>query len=117
MRKTDRSRGEVADTIERFVDGICGKWEWDDFISFEIVNPQLEAIRIRSAGLSQPDLFDLRGKVAFIPGGYGGIGEAVAHGGTPGGTWGGPGDPHAGTLTLTRRESPECDTSFFREQF
>ena len=53
MRKTDRSRGEVADTIERFVDGICGKWEWDDFISFEIVDPQLEAIRIRSAGLSQ----------------------------------------------------------------
>ena len=25
------------------------------------------------------DLFDLGGKVAFIPGGYGGIGEAVAH--------------------------------------
>jgi NAD(P)-dependent dehydrogenase (short-subunit alcohol dehydrogenase family) len=27
---------------------------------------------------SATDLFDLRGKVAFIPGGYGGIGEAVA---------------------------------------
>jgi gluconate 5-dehydrogenase len=27
-----------------------------------------------------PDLFDLSGKVAFIPGGSGGIGEAVAHG-------------------------------------
>lgn len=26
------------------------------------------------------DLFDLSGKVAFIPGGYGGIGQAIAHG-------------------------------------
>jgi gluconate 5-dehydrogenase len=26
------------------------------------------------------DLFDLTGKVVFIPGGYGGIGEAIAHG-------------------------------------
>jgi gluconate 5-dehydrogenase len=32
--------------------------------------------------LTQPgsDLFDLRGRVAFIPGGYGGIGTAIAHG-------------------------------------
>jgi gluconate 5-dehydrogenase len=30
--------------------------------------------------VAEPDLFDLTGKVAFIPGGYGGIGEAVARG-------------------------------------
>ena len=48
MRKTERSRGEVADIIERFVDGICGKWDWDDFISFPIVDPQLDTI-VRAA--------------------------------------------------------------------
>ena len=53
VRKTERSRGEVADIIERFVDGICGKWDWDDFISWPIVDPQLDTIRTRCAGLSQ----------------------------------------------------------------
>jgi hypothetical protein len=53
VRKTERSRGEVADIIERFVDGICGKWDWDDFISWPIVDPHLDAIRTRCAGMSQ----------------------------------------------------------------
>ena len=53
MKKIGMSRGEMADTIERFVDGICRAWEWDDFCSFEIIDPQLEAIRIRCVGLPQ----------------------------------------------------------------
>jgi hypothetical protein len=53
MRKIDRSRAEIADTIERFLDGICRPWEWDDFSTVPIVDPQLEAIRLRCAGLSQ----------------------------------------------------------------
>jgi hypothetical protein len=53
MRKTERSRGEVADIIERFVNGTGGKWDWDDFISWPIADPQLDAIRARCAGLSQ----------------------------------------------------------------
>ena len=32
MRKTEDRAAEVADTIERFVDGICGRWDWDDFM-------------------------------------------------------------------------------------
>jgi hypothetical protein len=43
----------VADTIERFVDGICSRWDWDDFCSAPIIDPQLEAIRLRCAGLPQ----------------------------------------------------------------
>jgi hypothetical protein len=53
MRKTERPRSEVADILERFVQGISPKWEWDDFCSFPIVNPYLEKMRLRAAGLSQ----------------------------------------------------------------
>ena len=51
MRKIDRSRAEIADTIERFLDGICRRWDWDDFCAAPIIDPQLDAIRLRCAGL------------------------------------------------------------------
>ena len=51
MKKTGMSRAEAADTIERFVDGICRKWEWDDFCSFPIIDPHLESIRLRCCTL------------------------------------------------------------------
>jgi hypothetical protein len=53
MRKIDRSRGEIADIIERFVEGICSEWEWDDFCSWPIRDPQLEQVRVRCASLPQ----------------------------------------------------------------
>ena len=39
---------------------------------------QSEARQRRSVGSAAVDLFDLTGKVAFIPGGYGGLGDASA---------------------------------------
>lgn len=53
MRKIGRSRAEVADTIERFIDGICSRWDWDDFCAAPMIDLQLDAIRIRCAGLPQ----------------------------------------------------------------
>lgn len=53
MKKVGMSRGEVADTIERFVEGIYRKWEWDDFCSFPIVDPQLDSIRARCVSLPE----------------------------------------------------------------
>jgi hypothetical protein len=53
MKSIGRSRAEIADTIERFVDGICRQWEWDDFCSFPIVDPQLDSIRARCVRLPQ----------------------------------------------------------------
>jgi hypothetical protein len=44
---------EVAATIENFVEGRGGPWDWDDFVSFEIVDPQLDAIRERCNRLSE----------------------------------------------------------------
>lgn len=40
------TKGEVAKTIENFVNGIGGPWDWDDFISVQIANQELESIRI-----------------------------------------------------------------------
>ena len=51
MRKIGRSRADVADTIERFVDGICSQYEWDDFCSVPIIDFHLDAIRMRCANL------------------------------------------------------------------
>jgi hypothetical protein len=51
MRAIGRSRGEVADTLERFVAGICSRWDWDDFCATPMIDPQLDAIRLRCAGL------------------------------------------------------------------
>lgn len=53
MRKITRSRGEMADTIERFVQGICSRWDWDDFCTAPVIDLQLDAIRLRCAGLQQ----------------------------------------------------------------
>ena len=41
------TRDEVANTIQQFLDGTGGKWDWDDFCSFEIADPMLDAIRER----------------------------------------------------------------------
>ena len=49
-----RTRAEIADTIQSFVDGTGGPWDWDDFIcGGSIEDPTLEAIRDRCASLSQ----------------------------------------------------------------
>lgn len=53
MKKTERPRAEVADILERFVQGISPRWEWDDFLTFPIVNPHLDMIRVRSNYLSE----------------------------------------------------------------
>ena len=40
------SKEGVAKTIENFIDGSGGPWDWDDFISVRIADEELEAIRI-----------------------------------------------------------------------
>lgn len=53
MKRIGMSRGEAADMIERFVDGICRQRDWDDFCSWPIIDPHLDSIRLRCAGLPQ----------------------------------------------------------------
>jgi hypothetical protein len=51
-KTVDLTGDQVATTIQNFLDGSGGKWDWDDFISFPITDPKLEAIRERCNGLS-----------------------------------------------------------------
>jgi len=45
------TRAEVANTIQQFLDGTGSDWDWDDFCSFEIADPALDAIRQRCIGI------------------------------------------------------------------
>jgi hypothetical protein len=53
VKKIGMSRGEMADMIEQFTQGICWQRVWDDFCTVPIIDPQLDAIRMRCADLPQ----------------------------------------------------------------
>jgi hypothetical protein len=51
-----RARSEVATIIEQFLEGTGGKWDWDNFCSNLIADPELDHIRAlcESADLTYP---------------------------------------------------------------
>lgn len=44
---------DVANIIERFIEGKGTDWEWDDFISIRIHDSELDKIRIRCSQLDK----------------------------------------------------------------
>lgn len=44
-------KDELANLIEAFLNGTCGEWDWDDFISVKQSDPEIEEIRLRCANL------------------------------------------------------------------
>jgi hypothetical protein len=40
-----RTPAEVAGFLRDFIDGTGGDWDWDDFTSVRLANPELDAIR------------------------------------------------------------------------
>jgi len=52
-RRNRLSYSEVADIIERHIDGTEGPWDWDDFTSIPIGDDDLDAIRIRCIDLER----------------------------------------------------------------
>ena len=44
-RAPDPTPNEIANTIEDFLNGTGGMWDWDDFISVPLKDPKLDAIR------------------------------------------------------------------------
>jgi len=40
-----RTPDEVSRIIDQFLDGTSGKWDWDDFCSIKIEDPELDHIR------------------------------------------------------------------------
>jgi hypothetical protein len=52
----DRTAAEVAEYIRNFISGEGGKWDWDDFESLSITNPDLERIRQEAFVAAPPNL-------------------------------------------------------------
>lgn len=50
----ERTPAEVAGFLYDFIEGTGGKWDWDDFTSAPIADPQLEAIRLEAEMISLP---------------------------------------------------------------
>jgi hypothetical protein len=55
MKPIKRTKEEVAEYIDRFLSGTGEKWDWDEFTSFPIDDPELEEIRVRAGEL--PDRY------------------------------------------------------------
>lgn len=53
-RPVKRSADEVVKYLQDFIEGTGDDWDWDDFTSIQIDDPQLEAIRIRAANIEFP---------------------------------------------------------------
>lgn len=47
------TREDVASEIEAFLDGTGGAYDWDDFCTFTIADPELDKIRARCVQLDE----------------------------------------------------------------
>jgi hypothetical protein len=53
-RRNQLTGDDVADFIERHIQGTEGKWDWDEFTSIPIANDGLDRIRERCSELDGP---------------------------------------------------------------
>ena len=70
-RRNRLTPGQVADAIEKHLEGIDGPYDWDDFTSIPIADDHLDAIRLRctevgGAPASEGTLKELRDIVAQL---------------------------------------------------
>jgi hypothetical protein len=47
-KTVDRSADDVAGFLRDFIEGTGGEWDWDEFESVPITDPELEGIRLRA---------------------------------------------------------------------
>jgi hypothetical protein len=47
------SRGQLASVLESLAEGTAGPWDWDDFLSVPIGDPDLDRIRLRCSRLDE----------------------------------------------------------------
>ena len=50
-KRFSRTKEEVASTIENFINGTSGPYDWDDFVSIPIKDAELNKIRLHCANL------------------------------------------------------------------
>jgi hypothetical protein len=72
-KTVDRTPDDVIGFLRDFLEGAGGDWDWDEFESVPITDPELDALRRRAARAAppSPDLNLLRGLLAEA--------EEVAH--------------------------------------
>lgn len=51
-RPSKISASEVAVYLREFIEGTGGAWDWDDFISVPIADPQLESVRTKASRIN-----------------------------------------------------------------
>jgi hypothetical protein len=61
-----RTREQVAETIEAFINGTGRQWDWDGFISIRLDDAELEAIRQKC--ITIPDQFPPTTKTEYCSG-------------------------------------------------
>jgi hypothetical protein len=49
------TKNEMANVIEAFINGQSGEWDWDEFISLKLSDPDLDAVRKLCSSLPEID--------------------------------------------------------------
>ena len=54
-KTVDRTPEDVAGFVRDFIEGAGGDWDWDEFESVPITDPELDGLRVRAARAGPPN--------------------------------------------------------------
>lgn len=54
MQSQKEQAAYAARTIRTFLDGTCGSYDWDDFTSCSLRDPEVDSIRLRASSVALP---------------------------------------------------------------
>jgi hypothetical protein len=54
MKSQQQMAAYAARTIRTFLDETCGPYDWDDFTSFSLSDPEVNSIRLRASSVDLP---------------------------------------------------------------
>jgi hypothetical protein len=54
MKDQQEIAAYAARTIRTFLDMTCGPYDWDDFTSCSLRDPEVDSIRLRASGVNLP---------------------------------------------------------------
>jgi len=54
MKSQREKAAYAARTIRTFLDETCGPYDWDDFTSCSLRDPEVDSIRLRASGVDLP---------------------------------------------------------------
>lgn len=54
MQSQEEKAAYAAQTIRTFLDVTCGPYDWDDFTSCSLCDPEVDSIRLRASSVALP---------------------------------------------------------------